>query len=75
MTMNNLHEYIGLIIAIIVVLIVIAAQIYSFLKTKKTISELEGLFEDVDNLSLKETSITSGILLITEVLAEHTFPL
>lgn len=32
MTMNNLHEYIGLIIAIIVVLIVIAAQIYSFLK-------------------------------------------
>lgn len=62
MTMNNLHEYIGLIIAIIVVLIVIAAQIYSFLKTKKKISELEGLFEDVDNLSLKETSITSGIL-------------
>ena len=60
--MNNLHEYIGLIIAIIVVLIVIAAQIYSFLKTKKKISELEGLFEDVDNLSLKETSITSGIL-------------
>ena len=62
MTMNNLHEYIGLIIAIIVVLIVIAAQIYSFLKTKKKISELEGLFKDVDNLSLKETSITSGIL-------------
>ena len=62
MTMNNLHEYIGLIISIIVVLIVIAAQIYSFLKTKKKISELEGLFEDVDNLSLKETSITSGIL-------------
>lgn len=62
MTMNNLHEYIGLIIAIIVVLIVIAAQIYSFLKTKKKISELEGLFEDVDNLSLKEISITSGIL-------------
>lgn len=63
--MNNLHEYIGLIIAIIVVLIVIAAQIYSFLKTKKKISELEGLFEDVDNLSLKETSITSGILQIS----------
>ena len=37
-------------------------KIYSFLKTKKKISELEGLFEDVDNLSLKETSITSGIL-------------
>lgn len=55
MTMNNLHEYIGLIIAIIVVLIVIAAQIYSFLKTKKKISELEGLFEDVDNLSLEVT--------------------
>ena len=36
--MNNLHEYIGLIVAIIVVLIVIAAQIYSFLKTKKKIS-------------------------------------
>ena len=49
MTMNNLHEYIGLIIAIIVVLIVIAAQIYSFLKTKKKNSELEGLFEDDDN--------------------------
>ena len=37
--MNNLHEYIGLIIAIIVVLIVIEAQIYSFLKTKKKISK------------------------------------
>lgn len=33
----------------------------AFLKQRK-ISELEGLFEDVDNLSLKETSITSGIL-------------
>ena len=41
MTMNNLHEYIGLIIAIIVVLIVIAAQIYSFLKTKKKISQMK----------------------------------
>lgn len=40
MTMNNLHEYIGLIIAIIVVLIVIAAQIYSFLKTKKKIEDV-----------------------------------
>lgn len=62
MTMNNLNEYIGLIIAIIIVLIVIAVQIYSFLATKKKISELEDMFEDVDNLSLKETSITSGIL-------------
>lgn len=56
-----MQEYIGLIIAVAVVLVVIALQVYSFLKTKKKIAELRDLFKDVNNLSLKETSITADM--------------
>lgn len=57
-----MQEYIGLIIAVAVVFAVIVLQFSSFLKTKKRIVELRDLFKEVDNLSLKETSITSDIL-------------
>lgn len=57
-----MQEYIGLIVAVAVVLVVIALQVFSFLKTKKNITELRDLFKEVDNLSLKETSVTSGVL-------------
>lgn len=57
-----MQEYIGLIIAITIVLVVIVLQVSSFFKTKKKIIELQYLFKNVDNLSLKETSITSDIL-------------
>lgn len=60
--MNNLHEYIGLIIAVAIVLSVIALQFFSFIKTKKKIAELQNLFGEVDNLALKDTSITPDIL-------------
>ena len=45
-----------------IVLVVIALQVFSFLKTKKNITELRDLFKEVDNLSLKETSVTSDVL-------------
>lgn len=57
-----MQEYIGLIVAVTVVLVVIALQVFSFLKTKKNITELRDLFKEVDNLSLKETSVTSDVL-------------
>ena len=57
-----MQEYIGLIVAVAVVLVVIALQVFSFLKTKKNIKELRDLFKEVDNLSLKETSVTSDVL-------------
>ena len=57
-----MQEYIGLIVAVAVVLVVIALQVFSFLKTKKNITELRDLFKKVDNLSLKETSVTSDVL-------------
>ncbi len=60
--MEMIQEYIGLIIAVIVVAAVIIFQIRSFLKTKGKIKELDSLFEDVDTLSLKETSITPSVL-------------
>lgn len=60
--MEIIQEYIGLIIAVIVVAAVIIFQIRSFLKTKGKIKELDSLFEDVDTLSLKETSITPSVL-------------
>lgn len=56
-----MQDYVGLVIAVAVVLAVIVLQVSSFLKTKKRIVELRDLFKDVDNLSLKETSITSEI--------------
>jgi hypothetical protein len=60
--MEMIQEYIGLIIAVIVVAVVIAVQIHSFLKTKGKIKELNSLFEDVDTLLLQETSITPNVL-------------
>lgn len=60
--MDILQEYIGLTAAIIIVIAVIIFQFRSFLKTKGKIKELYGLFEDVDSLTLKETSITPNIL-------------
>lgn len=57
-----MQEYIGLIVTVAVVLVVIALQVFSFLKTKKNITELRDLFKEVDNLSLKETSVTSDVL-------------
>ena len=57
-----MQEYIGLIVAVAVVLVVIALQVFSYLKTKKNITELRDLFKEVDNLSLKETSVTSDVL-------------
>ena len=57
-----MQEYIGLIVAVAVVLVVIALQVFSFLKTKKNITEFRDLFKEVDNLSLKETSVTSDVL-------------
>ena len=57
-----MQEYIGLIVAVAVVLVVIELQVFSFLKTKKNITELRDLFKEVDNLSLKETSVTSDVL-------------
>lgn len=57
-----MQEYIGLIVAVAVVLVVIALQVFSFLKTKKNITELRDLFKEVDNFSLKETSVTSDVL-------------
>ena len=57
-----IQEYIGLIIAVIVVAAVIIFQFRSFRKTKGKIKELDSLFEDVETLSLKETSITPSVL-------------
>lgn len=60
--MDNIYEYIGLIIAVVVVLSVIVLQFFSFIKTKKKIAELQNLFGEVDELSLKSTSITPNVL-------------
>jgi hypothetical protein bfra3_13820 len=49
---------IELIIAIGIVAVVVVFQFFSFWRTKKDIKQLAGLFDNVDNLSLKETSIT-----------------
>ena len=57
-----IQEYIGLIIAVIVVAAVVIFQFRSFRKTKGKIKELDSLFEDVETLSLKETSITPSVL-------------
>lgn len=60
--MENINEYIGLIVAVAIVLIVIILQVISFINTRSKIKELKGLFNDVEKLMLKETSITSGNL-------------
>lgn len=52
----------GLIIAIAMVVAVVVLQFISFIKTKKKITELGSLFENVDSLFLKKTSINSKVL-------------
>lgn len=60
--MENINEYIGLIVALVVVAIVIILQITSFVKTRLKIGELKNLFEHVEDLFLKETSLTPYVL-------------
>ena len=60
--MENINEYIGLIVALVVVAIVIILQITSFVKTRLKIGELKNLFEHVEDLFLKETSLTPNVL-------------
>lgn len=58
----NINENLGLIVAIFVVTVVVVLQFVSFVKTKSKIKELGTLFKDVDNLFLKETSLTPSVL-------------
>lgn len=60
--MENINENIGLIVALVVVAIVIILQITSFVKTRHKIGELKNLFEHVEDLFLKETSLTPSVL-------------
>lgn len=60
--MENINENIGLIVALVVVAIVIILQITSFVKTRLKIGELKNLFEHVEDLLLKETSLTPSVL-------------
>ena len=60
--MENINEYMGLIVALVVVTIVVILQITSFIKTRLRISELGTLFDKVGNLFLKETSLTPSVL-------------
>ena len=60
--MENINENIGLIVALIVVAFVIILQVTSFIKTKLKISELGKMFKDVEDLFLKETSLTPSVL-------------
>lgn len=60
--MENINENIGLIVALVVVAIVIILQITSFVKTRLKIGELKNLFEYVEDMFLKETSLTPSVL-------------
>ena len=60
--MENLNEYFGLIVALGVVAIVITLQITSFVKTRLKIKELKNLFVHVEDLFLKDTSLTPSVL-------------
>ncbi len=55
-------ENLDLIIAISIVIAVVVLQFISFFKTKQKITELGSLFENVDSLFLKKTSINSKVL-------------
>lgn len=68
--METIQEYIGLTIAVVIVIAVIILQIRSFFKTKRKIEELNNLFEEADSLSLKETSITKDALRNKQRLAD-----
>lgn len=60
--MENMNEYISLIIASLIVVIIVISQITSFIKTRRKIHELKYLFDNVENLVLKQTSITPKVL-------------
>lgn len=60
--MENINENMGLIVALVVVAIVVILQITSFIRTRIKISELGSLFDKVDDLFLKETSLTPSVL-------------
>ena len=60
--MENVNENIGLIVAVVIVFVVIALQVISFVKTRVKVRELGNLFTNVDDLFLKETSITPSVL-------------
>ena len=60
--MENVNENIGLIVAVVIVFVVIALQVISFVKTRVKVRELDNLFTNVDDLFLKETSITPSVL-------------
>lgn len=60
--MENINEYIGLIVAVAIVAVVVILQIISFVKTRGKILELGNLFAEVEKLFLKETSITPSVL-------------
>ena len=61
--MENINEYMSLIVALVVVAIVVVLQITSFVKTRMKISELGALFDEVKDLFLKETSLTPSVLM------------
>lgn len=60
--MENINEYIGLIVALVVVAIVVILQITSFVNTRHKIGELKNLFKYVEDVFLKETSLTPSVL-------------
>ena len=60
--MENINENIGLIVAIAIVAVVIILQVVSFVKTRIKILELGSLFNEVEKLFLKETSLTPSVL-------------
>ena len=68
--MESINDYIGLILAVAIVFVVIFLQIISFEKTRFKIKELGSLFDGVDNLFLKETSITPNVLRSKSLLQE-----
>lgn len=60
--MENLSSYIGLILAVLVVIVVVALQIVSFLSTKRKIRDFKSLFDNIDSLTLKTVIINSEVL-------------
>lgn len=60
--MENINENLRLIVALFAVAIVCLFQLISFLKTKHKIGELKNLFKYVEDLSLKETTLTPDVL-------------
>ena len=52
----------GIIVAIMMVTVIVILQISSFTKTRKKILEFRTLFDEVEDLFLKETSLTPSVL-------------